>query len=206
MYTKKTQIRGSGGVRHCTLGGGLRAAMGACCSRGQCPTHSHSAFILKHRTVYYQHTQIYQRGFLFNPKNLEFLCTEQVRISKRSSQLRDRIRVSWIGRRILYRWGTREALKGALKDIYVLWINKFKHGVFLLKKAIHNMLNSFSLRRPFQIILARSVSALLSLNVMFRKDHERGSPGAYLSFSTQLVPWLWQVTQLTFLSLSFPHL
>ena len=94
MYTKKTQIRGSGGVRHCTLGGGLRAAMGACCSRGQCPTHSHSAFILKHRTVYYQHTQIYQRGFLFNPKNLEFLCTEQVRISKRSSQLRDRIRVS----------------------------------------------------------------------------------------------------------------
>ena len=129
-----------------------------------------------------------------------------ISFSRGSSLLRDQTRVSWIGRRILYRWGTREALKGALKDIYVLWINKFKHGGFLLKKAIHNMLNFFSLRRPFQIILARSVSALLSLNVMFRKDHERGSPGAYLSFSTQLVPWLWQVTQLTFLSLSFPHL
>lgn len=62
-------------------------------------------------------------------------------------------------------------------------------GSFLKKLfLLPNMLNFFSLRRPFQITLARSMSALLSLNIMFRKDRERGSPCAYLSFSTQLVP------------------
>ena len=123
-----------------------------------------------------------------------------------SSLLRDQTPVSCIGRRILYCWATREALKGALKDIYILeLINLNMEGSFLKKLfLLHNMLNFFSLRRPFQITLARNMSTLLSLNIMFTKDHGSGSPGACLSFSTPLVPWLWQVTQLTFLSLGFP--
>ena len=123
------------------------------------------------------------------------------------SLLRDQTCRLCIARWILYHWATREALKGALKDIYILESTNLNMEGSFLKKLflLPNMLNFFSLRRPFQITLARSMSALLSLNIMFRKDRERGSPCAYLSFSTQLVPWLWQVTQLTFLSLSSPY-
>ena len=66
MYTKKTQIRGSGSVRPCTFGKDLRAVMGGCCSRGQCPTHSRSALTLKHRTLFTMNTHNSTREDFFS--------------------------------------------------------------------------------------------------------------------------------------------
>ena len=60
-------------------------------------------------SVDYECPQLYPRGLFFNPKSLEQLCTEQVRVSKRFSKFRDWTRVSHIAGRFFTIWATREA-------------------------------------------------------------------------------------------------
>lgn len=59
-------------------------------------------------------------------------------------------------------------------------------------------------KEGFSNYSSQEFSALLNLNIMFRKDAECRSPGCTPGFRHFLVPWLGQVTQLTSPNLNYP--